>query len=261
MHNKKMSQLTGQQHREIFHLLFLDRLLKISDPKLYVLKGGVNLRFYFLSQRYSEDMDIDVLGGGVSTLKKNGYKILNDASFLRALRVYGIDELLINDPSKAKQTATTQRFRVRLVTTAGLELPTRVEFSRRTEVDSKAVLRELVGPKVVEPYRILSFFCQHYSGLAAGVQKVVALGNRTEVQARDVYDLFTLYLGGHVTRDAFQKLATDAQRSKAIAALDSLDFDAYKGQVVEYLEPPIRKAEGSRQAWVDICKTVKGLLL
>ena len=66
------------QIREIFHFFFLHQLTRISDPKLYVLKGGVNLRFYFKSPRYSEDMDLDVVAGGVGTLKKNGYKILED---------------------------------------------------------------------------------------------------------------------------------------------------------------------------------------
>jgi len=107
------------QLREIFHFCFLERLLKISDPKLYVLKGGVNLRFFFHSPRYSEDMDLDVLAGNVSTLKKNGYKILENLAFKRNLRTYGIDDIKVNDPAKAKQTETTQRFRVRLVTLLG----------------------------------------------------------------------------------------------------------------------------------------------
>ena len=77
------------QLREVFHFCFLHRLLKISDINLYVLKGGVNLRFFFGSPRYSEDMDLDVVAGNVGTLKKNGYKILKDAAFLRSLKVLG----------------------------------------------------------------------------------------------------------------------------------------------------------------------------
>ena len=71
--------LSDTQIREVFHFCFLERLLKLSDPSIYILKGGVNLRFFFNSPRYSEDMDIDVLAGSVATLKKNGYKILQDA--------------------------------------------------------------------------------------------------------------------------------------------------------------------------------------
>ena len=120
-----------RQQREIFHFLFLERLLKIADPRLFVLKGGVNLRFFFNSPRYSEDMDLDVLGGSVATLKKNGYRILDDPAFARSLAAFDIRELIVNDPAKAKHTTTTQRFRLRLVTTAGDVHPTRVEFSRR----------------------------------------------------------------------------------------------------------------------------------
>ena len=76
-------------------------------------------------------MDIDVLAGRVQTLKENGYKILNDGAFRRSLRIFDIADIEINDPAGAKQTETTQRFRVGLVTSAGHWLPTKVEFSRR----------------------------------------------------------------------------------------------------------------------------------
>ena len=102
---------SSPQLREIFHFCFLEALLKVSEPALYALKGGVNLRFYFSSPRYSEDMDLDVYGGSVATLKKNGYKVLNDPGLGRTLASYGIEKLLVNDPMKAKHTETTQRFR------------------------------------------------------------------------------------------------------------------------------------------------------
>ena len=69
---------SDMQRRELFHFVFLERFLKITDPELYSVKGGVNLRFFLKSPRYSEDMDLDVFGGGVETLKKNGYKILEE---------------------------------------------------------------------------------------------------------------------------------------------------------------------------------------
>lgn len=105
--------------REAFHLTFFERLLKISDISLYCLKGGVNLRFFHKSPRYSEDMDLDVFAGSVETLKKNGYKILNDASFQRRLQTVGIANLEIGDKDKAKHTETVQRFKINLVTSSG----------------------------------------------------------------------------------------------------------------------------------------------
>lgn len=95
------------QIREVFHFYFLDRLLRLSDPGLYILKGGVNLRFFFMSPRYSEDMDIDVLAGRVATLKKNGYKILNERAFRRSLRAFDIADIEINDPTKWSSSTRT----------------------------------------------------------------------------------------------------------------------------------------------------------
>ena len=41
---------------ERFHLIFLGHLSKRVAPELFALKGGCNLRFYFKSTRYSEDL-------------------------------------------------------------------------------------------------------------------------------------------------------------------------------------------------------------
>jgi hypothetical protein len=127
-----------RQQREIFHFLFLERLLKIADPRLFVLKGGVNLRFFFNSPRYSEDMDLDV-------------------------------------------STTTQRFRARLVTSAGDAHPTKVEFSRRAV--AHPFVTETIDPAVARPYRRLAFACQHYPAQSAVLQKVAALVHRAELQA------------------------------------------------------------------------------
>ena len=142
--------LSDTRIREVFHFCFLERLLKLSDPSIYILKGGVNLRFFFNSPRYSEDMDIDVLAGSVTTLKKNGYKILQEAAFKRSLRLFDIEDIEINDPNKAKQTTTTQRFRFALITPAGHRLPTKVEFSRRKQGDLNTVVVLAVLFEVIE---------------------------------------------------------------------------------------------------------------
>ena len=82
--------------REAFHLLFLERLFASSDPSLYVLKGGANLRFFFGSPRYSEDVDLDVVAGSVETLKKNGFKILEDKAFARTMQAFGVTRVELN---------------------------------------------------------------------------------------------------------------------------------------------------------------------
>ncbi|MCH8218759.1 MAG: nucleotidyl transferase AbiEii/AbiGii toxin family protein [Planctomycetes bacterium] len=240
---------TDTQIREVFHFYFLDRLLKLSDPGLYILKDGVNLRFFFRSPRYSEDMDIDVLAGSVQTLKKNGYKILNDGAFQRSLRSFDIADIEVNDPAKAKQTETTQRFRFGLITPAGHRLPTKVEFSRRNESSDGESESALVDTEIARSYRRLSFRCPHYTGGAAVVQKVRALAGRPVTQARDVFDLAILFRGGHGLSAAGSQLLADGEHAKAIDCLMGLTWQEYEGQVVEFLEMESREEYGSKNAW------------
>lgn len=244
--------LSDTQIREVFHFCFLERLLKLSDPSLYVLKGGVNLRFFFNSPRYSEDMDIDVVAGSVATLKKNGYKILQDAAFKRSLRLFDIEDIEINDPAKAKQTATTQRFRFGLITPAGHRLPTKVEFSRRTRNQGDNTTLELVDPDIGRRYRKLAYRCNHYTGEAAFVQKVKALAGRAETQARDVFDLGILLRGGHAPAAPLSKRIPKQQLAQAADCLMGLTWDDYNGQVVEFLEDESKAEYGSKPDWESL---------
>ncbi len=255
-----MTVYTDKQQREVFHLLFLERLMKISDPNMYVLKGGVNLRFFFRSPRYSEDMDIDVFGGSVATLKKNGYKILQDPSLIRNLQTYGISDLRINDPLKAKHTETTQRFRFRLVNNSGEEFPTKVEFSRRNKNSNLDILTEAINPEIIFPYKKISFQTRHYGAATATAQKIQALGGRSEVQSRDVFDLYVFYLSGNLNKDTIARNTTLEEREKALSSLLMLDYSDYKGQVVEYLDEETKNQFGNKKAWDDICNTVIGYL-
>jgi len=240
------------QIREVFHFCFLGRLLRLSDPSIYVLKGGVNLRFFFNSPRYSEDMDIDVLAGSVATLKKNGYKILNDAAFRRSLRLFDIDDIEINDPGKAKHTDTTQRFRFALITPAGQRLPTKVEFSRRQRDGNDHFVTDFIDAEVAREYRKLAFRCQHYAGHAAVVQKVKALAGRAVTQARDVFDLAILFRGGHAPSEPFKELMSERKVSQAIECLLRLSWDDYDGQVVEFLDANSRDEYGDKQSWESL---------
>jgi predicted nucleotidyltransferase component of viral defense system len=250
--------LTDLQLREVFHFCFLERLLKLTSPAQYALKGGVNLRFFFHSPRYSEDMDLDVLAGGVGTLKKNGYKILGDAGFARSLRVYGIDTLEINDPGKAKHTEVTQRFRVGLITASGQRLPTKVEFSRRPAPTS-TLQTELIDPEIARQYRKLSFRVQHYPGELAARQKIAALYGRATTQARDVFDLGLLLAGGYITRQDAQAAFTAQEQNNAVQCVMSLGFEAFAGQVLEFLPEHEREHYASPAAWAQLQESVVAL--
>jgi predicted nucleotidyltransferase component of viral defense system len=243
---------TDTQLREAFHFCFLHRLLQVSDIDLYVLKGGINLRFFFGSPRFSEDMDLDVVAGSVATLKKNGYKILEDASFLRSLRVFDIDAIDVNDPAKAKHTETTQRFGCSLVRRSGVRLPTRVEFSRRSDDPGDNAISELLDAAIARPYRKLAYRCRHYKGGAALVQKIRALAGRAVTQARDVFDLGILIRGGHFDAAVKEGALKGAPVQRAIDCLLALHWPDYDGQVVEYLDADSRKEFANRKAWVAL---------
>jgi predicted nucleotidyltransferase component of viral defense system len=251
--------LTDTQIREVFHFCFLERLLKISSADIYVLKGGVNLRFFFNSPRYSEDMDLDVLAGNVATLKKNGYKILQDNAFKRGLRTYGIADIELNDPEKAKQTETTQRFRAGLITPAGLRLPTKIEFSRRQRQSDKPIMT-MINPDIARQYHKLSYRCQHYPGEFAALQKVRALAGRSVAQARDVFDLGILHAGGYTSSISTNKLISGKVRQQAIDNLLGLSYEDFIGQVAEFLDAEHRKQYDSAIVWEQLQETVLKLL-
>ena len=251
--------LTDTQLREVFHFCFLERLLKTSNPGMYVLKGGVNLRFFFHSPRYSEDMDLDVLAGSVETLTKNGYKILQDGAFKRSLLTFGIADIEINNPLKAKQTETTQRFKFGLITTANQRLPTKIEFSRRHNLVENHK-NEMVDPEIARRYRKLSYRCNHYPGEDAVFQKIQALAGRPATQARDVFDLGILQAGGYADSVKSNENLTKETREKASAALLSLSYDDYKGQVVEFIDTETREYYDSPNSWEQLQEVVLELL-
>jgi hypothetical protein len=235
--------------REIFHFFFLEKLLSVSDAKLFILKGGVNLRFFFNSPRYSEDMDIDIVAGAVGTLKKNVYKILEDKNFRRKLFSYGIQDLLINDPNNAKQTDTTQRFKLSIVNNNGDKLVTKIEFSRR-EIKQNFLL-ERINTEIARNYSSLAFLVNHYDGLSAIEQKIYALAGRKQVEVRDVFDIFILDLGGYSKNFPRTKISKEIL-SQAEEALLSISYEDYSTKVLEFLSLEDRDKFEGKESWSEI---------
>jgi predicted nucleotidyltransferase component of viral defense system len=227
---------SDRQIVELFHFVFLERLVRQTSASLYVLKGGVNLRFFEQSPRYSEDMDLDVHHDrvGVQTLKKNGYKILADAAFRRVLMTAGIAAVEVNDPKKAKHTDVTQRFRATLVLESGQRLATKVEFSRRG-IDETQTKIERVSPEVSRRHGRTAYDVQHYAPAAAARQKIEALAGRPQTQARDLFDFALLDARGAVD-DALLDSVGAKLRDRAATAVSSLTYADWQGQVLEYLE-------------------------
>jgi len=93
---------------EVFHLSVLRLLMVGADQARFALKGGCNLRFFFKSVRYSEDMDLDAAQSiETHVLKDKMNRLLASATLGNALRASGIQLGAVSAP---KQTDTTQRW-------------------------------------------------------------------------------------------------------------------------------------------------------
>ncbi|MDD5623009.1 MAG: nucleotidyl transferase AbiEii/AbiGii toxin family protein, partial [Actinomycetota bacterium] len=178
------------QQREVFHLEFLRWFGHKVDIKHYALKGGVNMRFFFGSIRYSEDMDVDLAEVRVDVIQDIVLQILKSQNFVDNLRPYSIQSISVPDMVKAKQTETTQRFKMHLITFAGEDLFTKVEFSRRGLKDG--IMASAVPDSIMRAYKLIPIIVPHYNAVAATLQKISALASRPAVQARDIFDLYIL---------------------------------------------------------------------
>jgi Nucleotidyl transferase AbiEii toxin, Type IV TA system len=75
---------------ELFHLYFVRALCSGPDKDRFAIKGGCNLRFFFESVRYSEDLDLDVARMPVHTLREKVGKILEGPALGLPLKSRGI---------------------------------------------------------------------------------------------------------------------------------------------------------------------------
>jgi predicted nucleotidyltransferase component of viral defense system len=237
--------LSARQSVELFHLVFLRALVARGEDKgLIALKGGCNLRFYFGSVRYSEDIDLDVAVIAKGTLKNRVDRLLRSPLVLSPLRTHGIS---LEDVSTPKQTETTQRWKVGLrISGAAIALRTKIEFSRRDAIDGAVF--EATEREVLRPYGLTPTLVTHYGLDAAISQKIHALAGRAEPQARDVFDLNLL-----LARKDATSLSLDAIRRdwipKAIDSALGISYDDYVSKVVAYLDPEQRELFIGRDAW------------
>jgi predicted nucleotidyltransferase component of viral defense system len=248
--------LSARQCVEVFHLVLLRALAaKAEDKTLIVLKGGCNLRFYFQSVRYSEDIDFDVVVIAKTTLKNKVERLLRSPAVVAPLRTHGIE---IAEATAPKQTETTQRWKVGLrAQHIDVPLRTKLEFSRRAATAGAAF--ELVSPDLARGYGLTQVLATHYTAQAAIEQKILALAGRAEPQARDVFDLDLLF--ARPAAGTF-RLGKEQRRalSDAIDHAGSIAFDQYRAQVVAYLAAEHAVLYQSREAWDAMQSAVVGRL-
>jgi len=237
---------TPRQAVEVFHLILLSYLGRKIDKQNWALKGGCNLRFFFRSPRYSDDMDLDVQGLPVEVLREKVNAILSGRPFQTTLEVRGIS---VEHVTEHKQIETTQRWKFGM-TVPQLErpVPTKVEFSRRG-LDQGSIF-EPVSPEIVRLYELAPVMANHYPAPVVWQQKIRAIFSRTETQARDVFDLVLLLDSGRMTKALVADTKQDLDKVKE--AVLSVDFGQFKSQVVSYLEPDVQPQYETEDRWDEM---------
>jgi hypothetical protein len=116
---------------------------------------------------------------------------------------------------------------------------------RRRSLDAGTSIAQVEG-ELIRRYRIYPAIVQHYDVAAAFAQKVAALAQRSETQARDVFDLdLLLTAGGAPALDAAQRKLLPAAIDRAM----TIGFDDFRGQVAAYLEPENQAEFAERAVW------------
>lgn len=236
-----MARLSIPQATELFHVAFLDVLSRRLDRDRYVLKGGANLRYFFDSVRYSQDIDLDVEGIPAWRLNEKVEALLSSPQLGLLLRASGV---AITRRSNPKRTDTTQRWKIGLrAPDHPEEIPTKIEFSYREGEGEHCV--EMIPGRIVEPYALRSPLVPHYIGAAPVEQKVLALAGRSETQARDVFDLDLLLRSSRLAAGALDSAILSEAAERALL----LPYAAFQGQVLPFLEADAAELYEDESSW------------
>ena len=236
-----MATLSIPQATELFHVAFLDVLSKRLEFDRYVLKGGANLRYFFDSVRYSQDIDLDVEGVPAWRLNEKIEALLSSPQTALLLRNA---QLEVAERSNPKRTDTTQRWKIGLEAPGHSELiRTKIEFSYREGEGAHRI--EPIPRRIVEPYALRSPLVPHYVEDAPTEQKVLALAGRSETQARDVFDLDLL-----LRRRSLAPGALDSEvLTAAVDLAMQLPYAAFQDQVLPFLEPEAVELYEGEASW------------
>jgi predicted nucleotidyltransferase component of viral defense system len=248
-----MPPLRHAQLTECFHLAFLQVLHTRLDQSSYVLKGGTNLRYFFESVRYSEDIDLDARGIESWLLAEKVNAVLTSPAIERQLLAFGLS---VESFCKPKQTETTQRWKVSLRASGQSDpIRTEIEFSRRNGDDR--YLLEAVPSRVVTPYALRAPAVMHYTAEAALEQKAEALAGRSETQARDVFDLDLLLRRQPPPTITVRPGVPERAAERAL----DLPYAAFRDQVLPFLDPEIAELYVGEAVWTQMQSFVVESLL
>ena len=98
---------------------------------------------------------------------------------------------------------------------------------------------------------MVPFVFNHYTPPAAYRQKIHALATRTEVQARDVFDLDHLSGFSGAVREAPSALIARAMEQLAL-----ISFEMFMEQVIPFLPTDLAGHYGTHEAWKTMSENV-----
>jgi predicted nucleotidyltransferase component of viral defense system len=246
---------------EAFHLAFLSALQTSAGHDRFALKGGGNLRFFYRSLRYSEDIDLDVFVADPRRFAPKMERAINSPAMERLLTVLGI---AIMSRTVHERSTTREKWEIVLSHPAAEEpARTRVDLSYRSRDLLPGVRVEPVPAEVMNRYApLVAPVIGHYLPEAAMEQKIYALKERAEhgnSQPRDVFDLDLLF------RESPALIKTglvpsDIAAQAAERALE-MGWPEFNSKVVAYLEPDVAVAFDSPLAWTQMQERVVTVLM
>lgn len=246
---------------EAFHLAFLAALQASVGHDRFALKGGGNLRFFYGSLRYSEDIDLDVFDVDPRRFAPKIERAMRSGATERLLAARNI-QIVSRVPKE--QSTTREKWSVALKL-PNLEQPvrTKVDFSYREQSPAASVRVEAVPARVIAPYApLIGPIIGHYLPPAAIAQKIFALKERAEhntSQPRDVFDLDMLIRGW--SGDVRRGMVPPAIAATAAERAMEMTWPEFRAKVVAYLEPSVAGTFDSKAAWEQIQERVVTALL
>lgn len=246
-----MQRRTPAQVIETFHLAFLLALCA-RPSEWFVLKGGANLRYFFGSPRYSNDIDLDFTARPAWGVARAVESVLNGAALSQLTRATQID---IVEWSAHKQTPTTLRWKVGVRAIATTEvLRTKIEFSGRSSHVTDDWLFQSVPESLVRPYALRAPALRRYGATSAINQKIAALALRSETKARDVFDLELLLRQRRAENGPFGTLDTTHAKTAAERALE-ITYASFMSEVAPFLDDVLLQLYDAR-TWEVMCRDV-----
>lgn len=242
-----MSARSHAQVIEVFHLLFL-RVLTTNNAEWCTLKGGANLRYFFGSMRYSNDIDLDFVARRSWGIARSVESLLSGNALALLTRTASIE---IAEFTAPKQTDTTLRWKVGLRSPEHPEvIRTKIEFSGRDDA-SDDVAVDVVPDAIVRPYAIQAPMVRHYGETAAINQKIAALALRSETKARDIFDLDHLFRMRRASQPNLEGLDATHAREAAQRALE-VPFASFSSEVAPFLDVDVA-ALYTEATWEAMC--------